>query len=186
MTNAKANSQPFLASHVFRPAIVEAKLMTAKHARDAVYVATLAEELSVIDTKLCAMEEALQVNPASDLQAARPRPCRMPEGGPDANWIREKSSELDLRLRVGVDTLQPRLSHDGLGDLRSLSLPLRLAGQGTAPALVRHGRGRRRDSARCLLRYVDAAQRLPGADFYYALAYHAWNRLWHPSPQRSA
>jgi hypothetical protein len=99
MTNAKANSQPFLASHVFRPALVEARLMTAKHARDAVYVATLAEELSVIDTKLCAMEEALQVNSASNLQAARPRPCRMPEGGPDANWIREKSSELDLRLR---------------------------------------------------------------------------------------
>ena len=73
--------------------------MTAKHARDAVYVATLAEELSVIDTKLSAMEKALQVDSPPDTVDARPRPCRMPEGGPDANWIREKSGELDLRLR---------------------------------------------------------------------------------------
>jgi hypothetical protein len=73
--------------------------MTAKHARDAVYVATLAEELTVIDSKLSAMEEAIQAAPAPNLEAARPRPCRMPEGGPDATWIREKSNELDLRLR---------------------------------------------------------------------------------------
>jgi len=99
MANTKVSSLPSLACDLFRPAIVEARLMTAKHARDAVYVATLAEELSVIDTKLSAMEETLQVGPAPNLEAARPRPCRMPEGGPDANWIREKSGELDLRLR---------------------------------------------------------------------------------------
>ena len=73
--------------------------MTPKHARDAVYVATLAEELSAIDTKLSAMEEALQADAQGDPEAVRPRPCRLPEGGPDANWVREKSNELDLRLR---------------------------------------------------------------------------------------
>lgn len=99
MASTKTSSLQSLASHLFRPAIVEAKLMTAKHARDAVYVATLAEELSTIDTRLSAMEQALQVDSPPDLEAARPRPCRMPEGGPDANWIREKSGELDLRLR---------------------------------------------------------------------------------------
>jgi hypothetical protein len=99
MTNTKASSLPSLECHLFRPAIVEAKLMTAKHARDAVYVATLAEELSVIDTKLSAIEEKLQVGPAPNPETARPRPCRMPEGGPYANWIREKSCELDVRLR---------------------------------------------------------------------------------------
>ncbi len=73
--------------------------MTAKHARDTVYVATLAEELSIIDTKLSAMEEALQVDSPHDLEAGSSRPCRMPEDGPDANWIRQKSGELDRRLR---------------------------------------------------------------------------------------
>jgi hypothetical protein len=98
MASTKVNSLSSVASNLFRPAIVEAKLMTAKHARDAVYVATLAEELNVIDTKLSAMEEALQVSSPDFLDAAKPRPCRMPEAGPDANWIREKSGELDIRL----------------------------------------------------------------------------------------
>jgi hypothetical protein len=99
MASTKLNSLPSLAADLFRPAIVEAKLMTAKHARDTVYVATLAEELSIIDTKLCAMEEALQVDTPHGPEAASSRPCRMPEAGPDANWIREKSGELDRRLR---------------------------------------------------------------------------------------
>ncbi len=99
MTSTKTSSRAFLATYLFRPAIVEAKLMTAKHARDAVYVATLAEELRAIDSKLSAMESAQQVELPPDPEAARPRPCRMPEDGPDADWIREKSDELDLRLR---------------------------------------------------------------------------------------
>ena len=99
MAIAKVSPLPSLAFHLFRPAIVEAKLITAKHARDAVYVATLAEELSVIDSKLSALEETLQVDSRHDVDDARPRPCRTPEGGPDATWIRQKSGELDLRLR---------------------------------------------------------------------------------------
>ena len=99
MASTKTSSPASSAIYLFRPAIVEAKLMTAKHARDAVYVATLAEELRAIDSKLSIIETAQQADLPSDADAARPRPCRMPEDGPDANWIREKSGELDRRLR---------------------------------------------------------------------------------------
>jgi hypothetical protein len=99
MAIAKVSPLTSLASGLFRPAIVEAKLMTAKHARDAVYVATLAEELTVIDSKLSALEEALHVDSLQNADRASFGPCRMPESGPDANWIREKSGEQDLRLR---------------------------------------------------------------------------------------
>jgi hypothetical protein len=43
MTGAKLNSVSALTAEVLRPAIVEAKLMTDKRARDPIYVATLAE-----------------------------------------------------------------------------------------------------------------------------------------------
>jgi hypothetical protein len=81
----------------FRPAIVEAKLMTEKHAQDAVYVATLAEELHNIAEKLSVMEQTLQ--PEETRSAARERPCRVPEAGADATWIRETSRDLDVRMR---------------------------------------------------------------------------------------
>jgi len=97
MATAKANHLPDLASYVIRPALVEAKLMTAKHARDAVYVATLTEELRNIEAKIAAMEEALQLG--SLAASSQHRPCRASKDLPDANWIREKSGELDLRLR---------------------------------------------------------------------------------------
>ncbi len=99
MASTKKSSSASLATYLFRPAIVEAKLISAKHAHDPVYVATLAEELRVIDSKLSAMEMAHQGDLPPDPEAGRPRLCRMPEGAPDANWIREKSGELDRRLR---------------------------------------------------------------------------------------
>ena len=61
MATAKANHLPALALNVIRPALVEAKLLTDKHARDAVYVVTLTEELRSIEEKIAAMEEALQL-----------------------------------------------------------------------------------------------------------------------------
>jgi outer membrane PBP1 activator LpoA protein len=97
MATAKANHLPDLARYVIRPALVEAKLMTEKHARDAVYVATLTEELRDIEVKIAATEEAMQLG--SLVASSQRRPCRAPEDRPDANWIREKSRELDLRLR---------------------------------------------------------------------------------------
>jgi hypothetical protein len=97
MATAKANHLPDLASYVIRPALVEAKLMTEKRARDAVYVTTLVEELRNIEARIAATEEARQLG--SLAAPSQPRPCRAPKDRPDANWIREKSSELDLRLR---------------------------------------------------------------------------------------
>jgi hypothetical protein len=104
MATAKTTHLPALALYVIRPALVEAKLLTDKHARDAVYVVTLTEELRSIEEKIAAMEEALQLDsPQLDSPEenapARERACRVPQGGPDANWIRAKSGELDQRLR---------------------------------------------------------------------------------------
>jgi hypothetical protein len=100
MATAKANYLPTLAVHIIRPALVEAKLITAKRASDAVYVATLAEELRGIEGKITAMEEVLHLGPegAPELPSQERR-CRIPEGDSDALWIRTKSGELDLRLR---------------------------------------------------------------------------------------
>ena len=85
-----------LASYVIRPALVEAKLITGKHAADVVYVATLAEELRNIEAKIDAMEEANHFGP---VVAIRSGPLLAAEHSPDANWIRSKSRELVARLR---------------------------------------------------------------------------------------
>ena len=94
---AKTNSLRHLASRVIRPALVEARLITNKHAGDAVYMATLAEELLGIEAKLAAMEVAVQLG--SSAPAARSSDCREPEDWSDASWVRAKSRELELRLR---------------------------------------------------------------------------------------
>ena len=60
MATAKRNYFPDLASNVIRPALVEAMLLTEKHAGDAVYMATLAEELRNVEAKIAAMEEVTQ------------------------------------------------------------------------------------------------------------------------------
>jgi len=100
MATAKANYLPALPVHVIRPALVEAKLITAKRARDAVYVATLAEELRNIEGKITLLEEALNLGPERVPEfPSQDRECRTPEGDPDAVWIRTKSGELQLRLR---------------------------------------------------------------------------------------
>ncbi len=98
MASTKVNSLFSVASNLFRPAIVEAKLMTAKHARDAVYVATLAEELNVIDTKLAAMEEALQVNSPDSLDAAQRAPLSNTRSRTRRQLDSRKLGELDVRL----------------------------------------------------------------------------------------
>lgn len=97
MATAKTNYLPDLASYVIRPALVEAKLITKKHAGDAVYVATLTEELRGIEAKIAAIEEAAHLG--SSAAAVELGPRRAPEHRPDADWIRTKSRELELRLR---------------------------------------------------------------------------------------
>jgi hypothetical protein len=97
MATPKTNSLQHLASYVIRPALVEAKLITRKHADDAVYMATLAEELLNIEAKINAMEEAAQFG--SSAPAVQVGDHRGPEDWSDATWIRTKSCELELRLR---------------------------------------------------------------------------------------
>ena len=99
MATAKANHLPALALAAIRPALAEAKLLTDKHARDAVYVVTLAAELRSIEDKIVAMEEALQLVSQQEDALALGSACRTPQDGPDAHWIRAKSSELSQRLR---------------------------------------------------------------------------------------
>ncbi len=91
MATAKANHPPALALAVIRPALVEAKLLTDKHARDAVYVVTLAAELRSIEDKIVAMEETLQLVSQQEDALALGSACRTPQDGPDAHWIRAKS-----------------------------------------------------------------------------------------------
>jgi hypothetical protein len=99
MATAKTNFRP-IAIDIVRPALVEAKLMTAKRARDEVYVATLAEELCGIERQLVALEETLHLGADEVLEPLSQRlPRPAPEGGWNAEWIRMKSVELDLRLR---------------------------------------------------------------------------------------
>jgi hypothetical protein len=105
VATAKANHPPALALAVIRPALVEAKLLTDKHARDAVYVVTLAGELRSIEEKIAAMEEALQLVSREEDTLAVVKVCPMPQDGVDAHWIRAKSNELSQRLR--------RLEHSG-------------------------------------------------------------------------
>ena len=97
MATTKTNRLPDLAPYVIRPALVEAKLMTDKRACDAVYVVTLTEELRNIEVKIAAREEGLQLG--SSTAAVRHETRLAPAERPNANWIRTKSSELDLRLR---------------------------------------------------------------------------------------
>ena len=58
---------------------------------------TLTEELLSIEVKIAATEEGLQLG--SSAATLRHGTSLAPTGAPDANWIRTKSSELDLRLR---------------------------------------------------------------------------------------
>ena len=97
MAAAKTNVLSQVASYAIRPALVEARLITEKHAGDAVYVATLAEELRNIEAKIAAMEKANQFG--LSVAAIQIVPLLGAENSPDANWIRTKSRELDARLR---------------------------------------------------------------------------------------
>lgn len=99
MATAKANHLQALSLYVIRAALAEAKLMTEKHARDAVYVATLAEELRSIEVKISSMEGALQLCSLEEDTAVMEKACHAPQTNPDANWIRSKSGELSRRLR---------------------------------------------------------------------------------------
>jgi len=85
------SEQPFF---YMRQALVEAKLLTKKHACDAVYVTTLAEELHDIEAKIIALESADHPGPSVSVG---PEP--LPQFVPGADWIHNKACELEARLR---------------------------------------------------------------------------------------
>jgi hypothetical protein len=74
--------------------------MSDKRACDAVYVATLAEELRNIEKKIAALEEGR--SPASDESPVQLSPLGCPEHLPGAEWVHQKARELGVRLR-GVE-----------------------------------------------------------------------------------
>jgi len=80
-----------------RQALVEARLMSEKRACDAVYVATLAEELRNVEKKIAVLEEACRS--AVDESTTQILSPPSPEDLPDAEWIQQKAHELCLRLR---------------------------------------------------------------------------------------
>ena len=89
MATAKTHCLPHhLVSYAIRPALVEGKLITEKHAGDAVYVATLAEELRNIETQIAAMEAAAQIS--SSAAAVQLGARRVPEDWPDASVVSHK------------------------------------------------------------------------------------------------
>jgi hypothetical protein len=83
-----------------RQALVEARLMSEKRACDAVYVATLTEELRNIEKKITALEPIRRSLVEESSTQAPPLPAS--EDLPDADWIHRKARELELRLR-GVE-----------------------------------------------------------------------------------
>jgi hypothetical protein len=100
MATAKTNHLSALSLFTIRPALAEAKLLTAKRACDGVYVATLAEELRRIEGKIAAIEKEKHLGMQGAPQRMSQEPARVQaEGAWNADWIRAKSGELDRRLR---------------------------------------------------------------------------------------
>jgi hypothetical protein len=84
-----------MVSYKIRPALAEARLMSKKRARDAVYVATLTEELRDIEAEIAAVENDLQLSSAAGTKDETSVPSPQL---PDADWIHTKSGELEARL----------------------------------------------------------------------------------------
>jgi len=75
-----------------RAALAEARLMTAKQASDQNHFLVLAEELRGIEQSIASLETNQRIFPQ--------RSCREQDAYPaNWQWMREKSAELDRRLR---------------------------------------------------------------------------------------
>jgi hypothetical protein len=77
--------------------------MSEKRACDAVYVATLTEELRNIEKKIAAFE---QTSHSAIDESSQAPPLPATEDLPDADWIHRKARELELRLRTVEQTLK--------------------------------------------------------------------------------
>ena len=100
-----------------RQALVEARLMSDKRACDAVYVATLTEELRNIEKKIATLEQIRRSPIDENLTQVSAVPA--PEDLPDVDWIHRKDRELELRLR-GVE--QSVKHENGSGSKRSTEM----------------------------------------------------------------
>ena len=100
MTVTGVNLPPDARLFFMRQALVEAKLMSEKRACDAVYVATLTEELRNIEKKIASFEQTRRS--VVDESSTQAPPLLAPEDLPDVDWIHQKARELELRLR-GVE-----------------------------------------------------------------------------------
>jgi hypothetical protein len=94
------NHLPDAGFFFMRQALVEARLMSEKRACDAVYVATLTEELRNIEKKITALERIRRSVVEEGSTQAPPLPAS--EDLPGTDWIHQKARELELRLR-GVE-----------------------------------------------------------------------------------
>ena len=97
MAIAGLNPLPDAGFFFMRQALVEARLISGKRGCDAVYVATLAEELRNIEKKVAAFEESRGLT--TDVSSAQLEPPPAAEDLPDVEWIHRKACELDRRLR---------------------------------------------------------------------------------------
>jgi hypothetical protein len=92
MLASKPESSGNPIQYCFRAALAEARLMTAKQASDQAHFLALAEELHSIEQSIASLEH--------DQRISRQQSCREGDAYPAAwQWMREKSAELDRRLR---------------------------------------------------------------------------------------
>lgn len=111
MASAKIHNLSDICTHQIRPTLLEARLMTEKHARDAAYVVRLTQELCEIEANIFNMEETLGLHSSShEPVEAIPEQAGQPTG--DVNWIRTKSGELNLRLHCIEDLSLQRSSSE--------------------------------------------------------------------------
>ena len=110
MATAKTHKLLDMCIHQIRPTLVEARFMTEKHARDAVYVVSLTQELCEIEADIFTMQETLGLHSSDEPVEAIPEQAGQPTG--DVNWIRTKSGELNLRLHCIEDLSLQRSSSE--------------------------------------------------------------------------
>jgi hypothetical protein len=98
MAAARVSTLPELVRYGIRPTLVEARLISDKHANDAAYISALSEQLRDIERNIAALEESLRLHSSS---GEVPGSIHESSGErtPDINWIRTKSSQLCSRLR---------------------------------------------------------------------------------------
>jgi hypothetical protein len=100
-----------------RQALVEARLITDKHACDAIYVVTLLEELRDIEARITALEKPDSLTPGSGSNTVASAP--LPESLPDAQSIQSRACELEARLQRIQSSLVQTTDSASEGDSRA-------------------------------------------------------------------